>query len=824
MSNAELQADPSAPKVLLFGHAGAGKSSLLAALVRAGELQTETLRGDVQEPTGRLAAVRDAVYRGAELARSDTEVTSYTVRIHSPAESASFILFDCSGRAAEGLIRHPSSLHDADTQAPIARAVVEADAILLLVDSTSNDEQLQDAFEEFETFLTVVAQGKASAREVGGFPVLLVLTKCDELARKGEMRAKWEARVHERAERAWRQFDSFLKDAEPHDGIPSPYLPFGSIDLSVHAVAIRLPALADVQPNLDAPYRVAELFRDCFLDARRHRERATISNRRLTWTVRAAVTLAAVLFFGALSVVSFPPERGDPALAERIESYREHEPVASVRLDDRNLLRNKRLLASYRDDAAFVLLPADLQDFVVRRLQEIDEYQAYRGKLAAAMSPGDTRTLEDLQKVEQALTGGELALPSLAWEATPAGQLREKWLADARALRGAEQKFLEHYQDLLRRVTALTLASSFGGNWRADVGAVKDEGAKPPGNLDEPLPDSPMLDQTRGRAVLYRVPYEFERVYEARRDWNFALARLTRMRDLADALALTDGPERPEASLVLPEPGRGVNSATLPGSRLFALRHLQVDSDEFREWVLANFPDPGRSVLAERLERSFQTGVRHVQSLLAARIGENAEAKDTPDDWKSLADSLIDPAFADWGRLLHLMLRLRDPNAANPVAELAAFLRAGQFELDLRGFDLVIPPDLALDKVAPSGSLIITMTPKGKPAESLRFKQSGQGLRVDSGTRYTFLPEESGKLVYRPGEELRAELPVRSGNQEFKLAWESGRTKTYQFDRLAREPRLVKSTGNEAATGVRLTPSAGSALPRLPALFPEVKK
>ena len=110
----------------------------------------------------------------------------------------------------------------------VARAVIEADAIMLLVDSTSDDDELQEAFEEFETFLTVVAQGKASAREVGGYPVLLVLTKCDELAEPGDTRDRWHTRVHARAERAWKQFDAFLKDADPDDDIPSPFLPFRS--------------------------------------------------------------------------------------------------------------------------------------------------------------------------------------------------------------------------------------------------------------------------------------------------------------------------------------------------------------------------------------------------------------------------------------------------------------------------------------------------------------------------------------------------------------------------------------------------------------------
>ena len=89
---------------------------------------------------------------------------------------------------------------------------------------------------------------------------------------------------------------------------------------------------------------------------------------------------------------------------------------------------------------------------------------------------------------------------------------------------------------------------------------------------------------------------------------------------------------------------------------------------------------------------------------------------------------------------------------------------------------------------------------------------------------YRLIPEENGKLTYNPGDELRAEIPIRSGTQEYKLVWDSGGPRTYQFVRLEREPRLVKSTGPEAATGVRLTPAVGSMVPKLPALFPDLKR
>ena len=81
MADAAPITDPTIPQVLLFGHVGSGKSSLLAALMRAGETQGETLHGEVQEPSGRLAEIRDAVYRGTKLARTETELMSYVVRV-----------------------------------------------------------------------------------------------------------------------------------------------------------------------------------------------------------------------------------------------------------------------------------------------------------------------------------------------------------------------------------------------------------------------------------------------------------------------------------------------------------------------------------------------------------------------------------------------------------------------------------------------------------------------------------------------------------------------------------------------------------------------
>src|SRR5262245_10698418 len=108
--------DPDTPQVLLFGHSGSGKSALLGALLRAGQTQGPVLRGEVLEPSGRLASIHNAVYNGPDLARTDDVLTSYTVRLRPWREGAktvtepvTVLLHDCSGEAAETLIQNPAA-------------------------------------------------------------------------------------------------------------------------------------------------------------------------------------------------------------------------------------------------------------------------------------------------------------------------------------------------------------------------------------------------------------------------------------------------------------------------------------------------------------------------------------------------------------------------------------------------------------------------------------------------------------------------------------------------------------------------------------------
>jgi hypothetical protein len=299
---------------------------------------------------------------------------------------------------------------------------------------------------------------------------------------------------------------------------------------------------------------------------------------------------------------------------------------------------------------------------------------------------------------------------------------------------------------------------------------------------------------------------------------------LVYLRDLADALGLTEGADRPPL-LVIPEPGPNVDSAKFPAQRHFELTTTYPPrSPGYAEWEVGKYPGPAR-VLSERLHRSFQNGSRHVTDLLRARVG-NVTEKDTPADWKAMANVLGDPAtpFPEWGRLLHLVVRLRDPRAPDPVGELASFLRQEKFDLDPRGFAVLIPRRLrGVEPVVPTGPMVVTVTPRNGNPVAKTLNQEGDGRREGDDRVYQF-EAAAQALAYQPGDALRIELPVRSGNEELKLVWEASRSRTYQFDAAAREPRLIKGTATEPAPGVRLTSNNKSVWPQLPALFPEPKK
>lgn len=815
--------DPHAPRVVFFGPPHSGKSALIGRFVRAvSPPDSPAVELTTAEPPNSIRR----------------ELVPHLIRVDNPAAGPAggrFVIVDCDGRAAGELLSHPSSLVRGKARGALADAVRSADALVLVVDAAASPGQVDQTFRSFGQFLDGLEEGRTFGREVGGLPVFLTLSKCDALHRDGDSPTDWLARVAERERELEDRFEDYFGDEVANED-PSPFLPFGSIDLHQAATSIQVPdgkafaAYADP----DGAFGVAGLVREVLPAARGYRARLVGARKRLKWTVTGAGILLGAMLIGLLVLfASGGLGRGD-LLTERVREYVATEPPPAVYLSDRNFARNRRELLSFRESLGFGRLPDELRAFVEDRLREFDAYKEYRDKFKPPrLGPAEIQTLEQAAKLEADLQG-ELAPPAeyaKRWDETEAARLGQKWRTDLRLVREAEAALHDWYSRLIQRANTLLLTESppdFG--WRAQAGALFRDGEEPPFRPDQEVEKSPSVPALRGKPLTYAPAFEFARVVQARQDWQATRDRLRHLRDLTDAIGLTTGPGSREAVLDLPEPLPDLTgSKELAAARLAGLRSAYpppaYPSDEYPEWAVADFPDPVRRAVEVRLRSIFDTGVRHVRRLIA-QVAPNLE---TAEGWRTIADTLLqEPAMKAWGRLLGLYRRWLEPAApADPVQELADFLRRDRFELTMKSIQVAVPDDLLGQRAVPAGRLVVAHTPAGgQPVESA-YRPEGEGKRDRPVTTYTFVPDgHSGTIQYRPGDGLTASLPLKAGGEEYRLVWQSGRSTVYQIDRLAQAPRLERVgpvPAPEPAAGVRLTVGPPGGLPAVPVLFPDLR-
>ncbi|HET6576558.1 MAG TPA: GTPase domain-containing protein [Fimbriiglobus sp.] len=815
--------DPSAPRVVFFGPSNSGKSALINRFVRAASAPDAT----AVELTP--AAPPNGIRR---------ELVPQLIRVDNPAAGPTggrLVVVDCDGRAAGELLSHPSGLVRGKARGALAEAVRSADALVLVVDAAASPEQVDQTFRNFGSFLDGLEEGRTFGREVGGLPVFLTLAKCDALHRAGDSPTDWLARVAERERELRDRFEDYFGDETANEE-PSPFLPFGSIDLHQAATSIQVPdgkafaAYADP----DGAFGVARLVRETLPAARGYRARVLGARKRLKWTLTGAGALLGAMLVGLLVLLaSGGLGRGD-LLTERVRAYRAGEPPPAVYLSDRNFAHNRRELLSFRESIGFGRLSDELRAFVEDRLREFDAYKEYRDKFKPPrLGPAEIQTPEQAAKLDADLQG-ELAPPDAyanRWAETEAGRLWQKWRTDLRLVREAEAALHDWYSRLIQRGNTLLLTESppdFG--WRAQVGALFRDAKEPPFRPEQEVEKSPSVPVLRGKPLTYAPAFESARMEQARQDWQATREKLRHLRDLTDSIGLTTGPGSREAVLDLPEPLPTLSgSKELAAVRLAGLRSAYpppaYPSDEYPEWAVAHFPDPVRKAVTLRLQSIFDTGVRHVRRL----IGQAAPSPETAEGWRKVADALLqDPELKAWGRLLGLYRRWIDPTAAaDPVAELVEFLRHDRYELNMKSIQVAIPDDLLGVRATPAGRLVVTHTPAGGQPVEYPYRQEGEGKRDRPVTTYTFVSDgHPGTILYRPGDELTATLPLKAGGEEYRLVWQSGRSTVYQIDRLAQPPRLERVGPVPApvpAPGVRLTVSPPGGLPAVPVLFPDLR-
>jgi hypothetical protein len=651
-----------------------------------------------------------------------------------------------------------------------------ADALIVCLDASAPETEADRTFADVRQFLDTFETDRTYGRAVADLPVFLTLTKCDKLSGPAEVAA--------RAARLRTRFDEFLADGS--DG-------FGSLDVSVATTG-------GLQQNAPVRSDATKLVRDITRAAADYRNRSARSGRRVTATVSAAGSAVALLAAAAGAFFAVDPYGPDDPLVARVRAFQAAEGPPAVRLSDARLPRTRTELTGIRGSSGFDRLPTELKDFVAARLAEVDAYSAYRDQFRPPrLGPADVRTLAELDRLDGDLRSVLVPPAEFAstWAETDAVKLRDKWVADAAAVRSAEARIHDWYRGLVRRANGLLLADPFDPTWKQDGDALLRDAAKPPAKPTDPLPGSP------GGPLTYTIPLDFTRIDFDRRDWEAVRDRLTTLRATVAAVSTGGTLDLPEST------GDTTVSLALGSDRLKVLSTKPFDA-----WAADRFPDPARTELRKRYRRAFDAGVRHVRAMIRSKLPTGRE--DTLGDWTAVADfARTNQAFRDWSDLLDHLARLAGDDPPTP---LVPFLSRSTFDLTFTDIEVGIPIDLTSQRIAPAETFTLT-----RGTTEYQLKRVGEPTHRDGEVLARYIPDGwSGKLTLIPGDRLTASLPV-SADGDVRLVWDSNRTRTFAFESLSRPAAIVPPMGPRSpATGVRTAVTPPNGLPAVPVVLPDL--
>jgi GTPase SAR1 family protein len=400
------------PRLLLFGSPGAGKSSLLGALAQAAHLQAPALKGELVDKSGNLAELHKNTY-GEKLAPTET-LESYNIRL-APADghasSADATLLDCSGQEALEILKSPNAFESSQS---LRRPILDADAVLLLVDVSLPGKQLVEQFQQFGQWLAKLHDARGRRTDVGDLPIYLVLTKCDKLAKTDDTFSKWLQKIEEAKRQINEKFREYLKDEG--DG-------FGSLDVKLSATAIQRPPLADRPANAQEPFGVAELFRESLDAAADFLERRRTSQRRLQNVLVGLIGLIAILGLTLAFLAEWQPDTRAASLEERAYSVlpkKDAAPAARLHGTTKKLEEKEKTLADIEQDASFARLPTELQAAVKDYRREVADYAKQSEAMKTVVKfPFAAKSEADFVAQEKALNA--FTYPA-EWADTPLGR------------------------------------------------------------------------------------------------------------------------------------------------------------------------------------------------------------------------------------------------------------------------------------------------------------------------------------------------------------------------------------------------------------------
>jgi hypothetical protein len=812
--------------IVLFGMPAAGKSSLLGALAQAAQTQEHLLNGHLVDVSHGLSELRKRLYEESGR-RTAEEVVPYPVdfepvrRDGRVPDHLGAVFIDCDGRVANDLLLQRQALDENSPEGTLAREVIDADTLVLVLDASAPPAQVEADFKEFDRFLRQMERGRGQRAEVGGLPVFLVLTKCDLLAEPGDKATDWLERIEQRKRDVGERFEAYLARRRA-EGEP---LPFGRIDLHVWATAVKQPALAGVAARPREPFEVAELFRQTLEAAVAFHNRRRRAGRRLLWTVSGGAAIVALMsaLAGSLYWQHYLTEPNE--LQERIKILRNEDqgtPAERLNASEGKLQRREEVLAAIRNDPRFGSLPAADKEFVQDRLDELKAYLAYLDRVRQALRPGDVRTERGLKELTEKLKT-ELALPSPEWSGTEAGRLHRERLADAEALQKAVNRASNWYLDSRDRADALwTFKSASGGEpgvvnwqqWTAEVETLLAPDRVPPFAEGEAIPGS----ATR---LTYATALAFDEVKQARAEWEAKRTQLRQVLDLASVLGLAPANKDRPAVLVIPRPF----SLAQARQRREQLKKAYPGFQE--EFVLERVPDAIRGQVSKVARTNYDNLLEPGQAAVLREFQQvGSGTQETVARWGKVRDWLRGnpEELADWRMLATTLARLQQSDARDPVDVLASFLGKTSFLIEVQRLTLEIPESLGV-RPAADARLSIYHPSLGGERPALVLEQPTEGER-DARRRvwvYRFRRVEGERITYRPGDKLWAELPLRD---ELQFTWSRDRSSMYQFEKLVEPPRLHKlSEANTAGTlerGVRVNIEPAEGVPAVPDLLPKV--
>lgn len=511
--------------VVLFGMAASGKSSLLGALVQAAQGQPQLLGGRLEEVPMGLQKLRQNVYEN-KTRETREEIVPYPLIFQGPAGTTPVTFFDCDGRIAEDYLLGKKGLDGAGPDAALAQAIEQADTLIFAVDAATPPAKLEQDFAQFGAFLRLFEELRGQENEAAGLPVYLVLTKCDLLARPEDTASKWMQRIEEGKRKIDLKFREFLaRQQQEGAGL------FGTVDLHLWATAVKRPTLSDRPAKAAEPFGVAELFRQALDSGLAFQRYRVQTGRRLVLAAAGIVVLVA--FLGILAALFYTnrPSADVAALEQRVKQAlpadhndRLREPVSE------RLMQLKEI--GY--DPAFTKLPQPMQDDVKAAVSELEAYVSWSNEFKSkAQDPRHITRAQELIKSEKLLEA--LAPPAAYardWSETKFAQRRLSWLSDFKKLRAALDAEIAWIGDQIKEsdelrkkgglVIAQTVTPQERDQWLTKIRQF----------LERDLRHK-RTERIPGSNLVYKNVYRFDRLQQARGDWEKAKRTLEKVREQA---------------------------------------------------------------------------------------------------------------------------------------------------------------------------------------------------------------------------------------------------------------------------------------------------